>query len=229
MLWKTYAHTRTFCLRNFEICESVLHPYLNVSKYCVDDLSCTSKYSWIDIHDFCVRPWWRRRFLLCEYWIESKSFFAMSYRSTSWSLYSWYVDCSSVFFMTDVHQWSKVDFFLSLSLYVIRSYYQNFFSFGASVNNCHFVNFWNFSHSLTTVSFTSCIFIAWNMATNLYIKRKWFHEWNPFSAMRSFDRIGFKDFLVDRWVSTISLSVFQQLVGTLNCLQIRRHSRHRNL
>ena len=116
--WKTYPYVWTFWLRNFQQSWSIFQCYLDIYRYCIRSLSFTICEFCNYIHDFRRSHLWRRRFLLCEYSISVWVIFynVITEFHTSFVLLKFLLQLS-IFQVTHVHHWSKVDFsFVSLCL-----------------------------------------------------------------------------------------------------------------
>ena len=136
----------------------ILHFYLGINWYCVCCLSIATRQSGDDIHDFCcchLRCWWS---LFSEDCIRSRIIFhnvASEYSST----FTFLVLCFqfSIFLMTDVHQWGKMNFCALRPCFIDHLWFTSHF--------CQIPrrNLIKFLPSLSTAASAAGIFIAWGI------------------------------------------------------------------
>ena len=111
VLWWKNPNAWTFRFWNFQLFGSIFHFYQGVSRYCVSCVSCAPWQSGFDIHDFFCCHLWCWWTLFGEFCIRSRIIFhniASQYNST----FVFLVLCLQfgILQMTDVHQWSKMNF-----------------------------------------------------------------------------------------------------------------------
>ena len=105
------SNVSTFRFWNFQQFWSIFHFYQGTSRNCISCLSCAPWQSGYDTHDFCCCHLWCWWSLFSEYRIRPRIIF-YNITSENNSTFVFLVLCLqfSIFQMTDVHQWGKMNF-----------------------------------------------------------------------------------------------------------------------
>ena len=90
---------------------NIFHFYLSTSRYCVSCLSCATRQSGDDIHDFCCRHLWCWWSLLCKNCVGARIiFYNVTSEYNSAVVFLVLRLQFGILQMTDVHQWGKMNF-----------------------------------------------------------------------------------------------------------------------
>ena len=142
---------------------NIFHFYLGVSRYCVCCLSFATWQSGDDINDFggYLRCW---RSLLSECCVRARiGFHNITSENDSTFVLLGLCLQSSIFQMTHVHQWCKLNFCARRPCFIDHLFFTSDF-------REIFSNFSHSSHYVSTAAFAAGIFMAWGMGINLWTK-----------------------------------------------------------